>query len=130
VFHPNDRNEEANILSEELAHPEVTRPDGIAENGLEVLAGFIVWLARQDIPEVRRADYHDQVERYLGWRAGAGPGSPAASEFVVEMVDHPGQPPHARASLGLLRRYLLAASSRRVGSANPLWSRLPAELAR
>jgi hypothetical protein len=34
------------------------------------------------------------------------------------------------ASFALLRRYLLAASYRRIGSSNSLWSRLPAELAR
>jgi hypothetical protein len=102
---------------------------GIGEDELEVLAGFIVWLARQQIPEPRRGGYHGHVERYLGWRAGPGTHEPTATGFVQVTAGCGAQARHVRASFALLRRYLLAASHRRTGSANPLWSRLPTELA-
>jgi hypothetical protein len=36
----------------------------------EVMAGFIVWLTRQDVPVGRRRRYHTHAERFLRWRAG------------------------------------------------------------
>jgi hypothetical protein len=112
-------------------HPGTVAPlDGIGDNELEVLAGFIVWLAHQDIPETRRREYHGHVERYLGWRAGPGSRSPSGSEFALATRERPHEVQHALASISLLRCYLLAASHRRTDSANPLWVRLPIELAR
>jgi hypothetical protein len=35
----------------------------------EMLAGFIVWLARHDLPAVRRQHYHAHAERFLRWQA-------------------------------------------------------------
>jgi hypothetical protein len=66
-----------------LVHRGTVAPlDGIGDNELEVLAGFIMWLAHQDIPETRRREYHGHVERYLGWRAGPGePGNTTDGRF-------------------------------------------------
>jgi hypothetical protein len=117
--------------AEGLVDADVTDPSGgIGEDELEVLAGFIVWLTRHDIPELRRAEYHDHVERYLGWRAGPRTRSSTASGFVLAAAGSSRVERQVRASFALLSRYLLAASGRRVSSANSLWSRLPTELAR
>jgi hypothetical protein len=104
--------------------------DEIGEDELEVLAGFCVWLAHQDIPEARRLAYHAHVERYLSWRAGPGTRAPSATDFALVTRERQQEVRHTLASISLLRCYLLAASHRRVDSANPLWGRLPIELAR
>jgi hypothetical protein len=35
-----------------------------------LIAGFIVWLARQDVAPDRRNRYHAHAERYLRWQSG------------------------------------------------------------
>jgi hypothetical protein len=114
-----------------FVYPGAAAPvDEIGEDELEVLAGFIVWLAHQDIPEARRRAYHAHVERYLSWRVAPGTCAPTATEFAMVTRERPQEVRHTLASISLLRCYLLAASHRRVDFANPLWVRLPIELAR
>jgi hypothetical protein len=38
----------------------------------EVLAGFIVWLARRRLPAGRRRELHGEAERFLRWQTGPG----------------------------------------------------------
>jgi hypothetical protein len=101
---------------------------GIGEDELELLTGFVGWLARQDIPESRRTAYHTDVERYLVWRAGSGTPSPTATGFTLTVARRTEAVRQVRAAFALLRRYLVAASFQRVDSPNPLWSRLRIEL--
>lgn len=109
--------------------PPTVPPLTVDEHGCEVLAGYIVWLARQDVPAARRVGYHREVERYLKWRLLCADAT--AAGFLShrrDLGDDEQRRMLVEVSLRLLARYLLAASSR-ARSSNPLWSQLPREIA-
>jgi len=82
----------------------------------QVMAGFIVWLARQGVPAGRRCRYWRYAECYLRWRS-EHPAEPE-DRFHAELRGPGSLDPESRvvgASIALLRRYLAAASGERAG---------------
>jgi hypothetical protein len=81
----------------------------------EVMAGFIVWLARQDVASGRRSRYRRYAERYLRWQT-EHPEQPE-DRYHDELRRHGIADAEIRvvsASIALLRRYLIAATAARV----------------
>jgi len=81
----------------------------------EIMAGFIVWLARQDVSAGRRSRYRRYAERYLRWQTQRP--EQAEDRYYDELRGHGIAEAEIRvvsASIALLRRYLIAATAIRV----------------
>jgi hypothetical protein len=51
----------------------------------EMLAGFIVWLARRRLPVGRRRALHREVERFLRWRTSPGQTRGGATLYLRQL---------------------------------------------
>jgi hypothetical protein len=81
----------------------------------EIMAGFIVWLARQEVSPGRRCRYRRYAERYLRWQTEHP--EQAEDRYCDELRGYGIAEPEIRivgASIALLRRYLIAETEARV----------------
>jgi hypothetical protein len=51
----------------------------------QLLAGFIVWLARRPLPAERRRELHREVERFLRWQTSPGQAHCGAAEYPRQL---------------------------------------------
>jgi hypothetical protein len=58
-------------------------PASAASN--EMLAGFIVWLARRRLRVGRRREPHHEVERFLRWQTGPGQSRGGATVYLQQL---------------------------------------------
>ena len=70
-------------------HPTHASTDVVGLDSDVTMAGFIVWLSRQRVPDVRRYRTHDEIDRFLRW-CNVRPGGrvnprAAAWNYLTEM---------------------------------------------